>query len=78
MATARNELFLIIFQRDNYGQTPLHLACLSGNLNAVQALVEQDVELESVDFNGNTPKKLAEGNIISYNYNGQSYFYFLW
>ena len=48
--------------RDNYGQTPLHLACLSGNLNTVEALVDQDVELESVDFNGSTPKKLAEGS----------------
>ena len=38
------------------------MACLSGNLNTVQALVDQDVELESVDFNGSTPKKLAEGN----------------
>ena len=37
------------------------MACLSGNLNTVEALVEQDVELESVDFNGSTPRKLAEG-----------------
>ena len=53
-----------ILLSDNYGQTPLHLACLSGNLNSVQILVEQEVELESVDFNGNTPKKLAEGMFI--------------
>ena len=52
---------VLIVIRDNYGQTPLHLACLSGNLNTVEALVDQDVELESVDFNGSTPKKLAEG-----------------
>ena len=48
-------------QRDNFGQTPLHLCCLSGNLNTVKVLVEQDVELEAVDFNGNSPRKLAEG-----------------
>ena len=48
-------------QRDNFGQTPLHLGCLSGSLNTVQVLVEQDIELEAVDFNGNVPRKLAEG-----------------
>jgi ankyrin repeat protein len=49
-------------QRDNFGQTPLHLGCLSGSLTTVEVLVEQDIELEAVDFNGNVPKKLAEGN----------------
>ena len=48
-------------QRDNFGQTPLHLGALSGNLNCVKVLVEQEVELEAVDFNGNSPRKLAEG-----------------
>ena len=26
---------------DNFGQTPLHLACISGNLTSVQELCEQ-------------------------------------
>ena len=53
-------------QRDNFGQTPLHLGCLSGSLNTVQVLVEQDIELEAVDFNGNVPKKLAEGSLVMF------------
>ena len=28
-------------QRDNYGQTTLHLACINGNLTAVTELCEQ-------------------------------------
>lgn len=28
-------------QRDNFGQTPLHLACINGTLLAVQELCEQ-------------------------------------
>ena len=28
-------------QRDNYGQTVLHLACISGNLTVVRELCEQ-------------------------------------
>ena len=28
-------------QSDNYGQTPLHLACINGNLTAVKELVEK-------------------------------------
>lgn len=28
-------------QKDNYGQTPLHLACINGNLTAVKELCEQ-------------------------------------
>ena len=28
-------------QKDNYGQTPLHLACINGDLNSVKELVEQ-------------------------------------
>ena len=28
-------------QRDNYGQTVLHLACISGNLAVVRELCEQ-------------------------------------
>lgn len=28
-------------QKDNYGQTPLHLACINGTLLAVQELCEQ-------------------------------------
>lgn len=58
-------------QKDNYGQTPLHLAALSGNLQTVKDLVEQDnVDLDTEDHNGNRPLKLAEGrkhwDIVSY------------
>jgi ankyrin repeat protein len=28
-------------QRDSYGQTPLHLSCICGNLTSVQELCEQ-------------------------------------
>ena len=28
-------------QKDNFGQTPLHLACINGDLNCVRELCEQ-------------------------------------
>ena len=42
-------------QRDNYGQTVLHLACISGNLAVVRELCEQviyhvDVHICTVDW----------------------------
>ncbi|KAL8562189.1 hypothetical protein ACOMHN_005174 [Nucella lapillus] len=49
-------------QQDNYGQTPLHLACISGDLATVTELCNQDeVELDPKDKNGTTPLVLAKG-----------------
>ncbi|XP_025085865.1 probable protein S-acyltransferase 23 isoform X2 [Pomacea canaliculata] len=58
-------------QKDNYLQTPLHLACINGNLTAVRELCEQDgVEIDLQDKNGKTPLMLAVGrkhdNIVAY------------
>lgn len=45
---------------DKYGQTVLHLACLSGNLNIVQQLIEQDcIDPEIKDRNGKLAIDLA-------------------
>ena len=48
LITGHNELMrLLIYsgfnprQKDNYGQTSLHLACINGNLTAVKELCEQ-------------------------------------
>ncbi|XP_072351781.1 uncharacterized protein [Scyliorhinus torazame] len=47
-------------QLNGFGQTPLHLAVLSGDFLTVQLLCEQNgVELETEDISGNTPLKLA-------------------
>uniref|UniRef100_W5N4W3 Palmitoyltransferase n=1 Tax=Lepisosteus oculatus TaxID=7918 RepID=W5N4W3_LEPOC len=54
-------------QPDHFGQTPLHLAVLSGDLLTVQLLCEQigmgdredGVELETQDKNGYSPLKLS-------------------
>ncbi|KAK7097163.1 uncharacterized protein [Littorina saxatilis] len=49
-------------QKDNYWQTPLHLACINGNITAVKELCEQDgVEIDLADKNGKTPLMLAVG-----------------
>ncbi|KAK3752609.1 hypothetical protein QZH41_018815, partial [Actinostola sp. cb2023] len=48
-------------QKDKFGQTPLHLACLSGDLLTVEHVVDMDVEVNPVDGNGKTPIMLAVG-----------------
>ncbi|PAA94394.1 hypothetical protein BOX15_Mlig017494g3, partial [Macrostomum lignano] len=49
-------------QRDAFGQTPLHLASIAGNINAVRDLCRVDkVELNVADKNGKTPLMLAAG-----------------
>ncbi|RUS72117.1 hypothetical protein EGW08_020123 [Elysia chlorotica] len=58
-------------QKDNYGQTVLHLACINGNLQAVKDLCEQDgVDVDQADNNGKTPLMLAIGrkhdSLVSY------------
>ncbi|KAF4519782.1 hypothetical protein B566_EDAN009032 [Ephemera danica] len=48
---------------DNFGSTPLHLACLSGNVNCVKMLCEKSkIELEPRDKNGKTPLMLAKSH----------------
>ena len=48
---------------DNFGSTPLHLACLSGNLQCVKILCEKrNLELEPRDKNGKTPVMLAQSH----------------
>lgn len=45
---------------DNFGSTPLHLACLSGNIQCVRILCEKrGLNLEPKDQNGKTPIMLA-------------------
>lgn len=47
-------------KRDNFGSTPLHLACLSGNINCVRILCQKrQLDLEPQDQNGKTPIMLA-------------------
>lgn len=48
---------------DNFGSTPLHLACLSGNTQSVKILSEKSkIELEPRDKNGKTPLVLAKSH----------------
>nr|CAD7392983.1 unnamed protein product [Timema cristinae]CAD7424475.1 unnamed protein product [Timema monikensis] len=48
---------------DNFGSTPLHLACLSGNVNCVKLLCQKSkIELEPQDKNGKTPLLLAKSH----------------
>jgi len=48
---------------DYFGSTPLHLACLSGNVSCVRILCEKSkIELEPRDKNGKTPLQLAKSH----------------
>lgn len=48
---------------DYFGSTPLHLACLSGNISCVRILCEKSkIELEPRDKNGKTPLQLAKSH----------------
>ena len=48
---------------DHFGSTPLHLACLSGNVSCVKILCEKSkIELEPRDKNGKTPLQLAKSH----------------
>lgn len=59
---------------DNFGSTPLHLACLSGNMTCVRILSEKNnLDLEPKDKNGKTPLMLAQshrhGDVVKLLYN---------
>lgn len=45
--------------RNSYGNTPLHIACLNGNLNICQDLVGAGASIEAVNFRGQTPLHIA-------------------
>ncbi|KAG6614812.1 putative palmitoyltransferase [Phytophthora cinnamomi] len=46
---------------DKFGQTPLHLAAMRGELNTVQFLVETlDADVKALDSKNRTPKDLAQ------------------
>ncbi|MEM4217275.1 MAG: ankyrin repeat domain-containing protein [Candidatus Methanomethylicaceae archaeon] len=51
--------------KNNDGCTPLHYACLGGDLNVVKSLIEHGADMNAVDHKGNTPLHYAcEGNHI--------------
>jgi ankyrin repeat protein len=41
--------------RTNNFRTPLHIACLRGNLSVLQALVQHGADINAKDIDGNTP-----------------------
>jgi hypothetical protein len=45
--------------KDQYGQTPLHLAAFHGNREAVSMLIKQKVDINATDNNLQTPLRLA-------------------
>lgn len=48
---------------DNFGSTPLHLSCLSGNLICVRLLCQkQNLDLQPKDKNEKTPLMLAQSH----------------
>ena len=44
---------------NQYGQTPLHLACESNSPKIIQYLIEQGVDIEYRDNKGQTPLQYA-------------------
>ncbi|PIK53939.1 putative serine/threonine-protein phosphatase 6 regulatory ankyrin repeat subunit A-like, partial [Apostichopus japonicus] len=46
----------------HHGLTPLHSACMNGNLQCAQALIEKGAHVESVDAAGLTPLHYASIN----------------
>ena len=55
------KFFVLLFHRanvnatDNFRWTPLHHACLSGQLDIVEMLVEQGADINAQALNGGTP-----------------------
>ena len=41
--------------RTNNFRTPLHIACLRGNLSVIQGLVQHGTDINAKDIDGNTP-----------------------
>ena len=54
--------------RDRYGNTPLHLACISGDLDLVQALTMPITagELDELDMAQDVQDTRAEASILNY------------
>ena len=48
------------FYGKNRGQTALHIACQSGNLAVVSALIDAEADLQLKDDDGNTPLDSAK------------------
>jgi ankyrin repeat protein/Flp pilus assembly protein TadD len=51
-----------INSRDDNGQTPLHLAVISGSIEICQYLIDKGAHLNTKDFDGHTPLEKAELN----------------
>ncbi len=52
--------YVYINEKDRDGRTPLHYAALSGRLDVVKVLIEQeDIFIDATDNEGNTPLMLA-------------------
>ncbi|KAH7327406.1 ankyrin repeat-containing domain protein [Rhexocercosporidium sp. MPI-PUGE-AT-0058] len=49
-------------EADRYGQTPLHLAAIHGNLEATKLLLDCDVRVDALDVFGLTPLLIAYKN----------------
>ena len=48
--------------RSNTGSTTLHLAARSGHLNICKLIIENTLDINTVDNKDRTPKALAENN----------------
>ena len=47
---------------DNTGNSPLHVACIKGNLDVVKALISHGADQNSLDIDNDTPITLAVKN----------------
>ena len=45
--------------QDKQGMTPLHIACIDGDLSMVKSLIDHGARVDDKDYDGNTPFSLA-------------------